>query len=297
MGIPEAQLETWAHQGSVAGSAATYETICKVLDDPAAPYHSRDYSIFLQGSYGNDTNVYKDSDVDIVMCLDETYYSDTNSLTEAAKNAFNSARVPATYTHVHFKAEVIAWLTKNFGSDVNPGKKAVFIKGSGSRRDSDVLVCAEHKRWGPASSGVDAEYEKGIVFWLPDGTEIVNFPKQHSANCTTKHKNTNGWFKPLVRVYKNMRNRLIEDGHLKDGVAPSYFVEGMLWNVPDDNFGVSYASSWVNAFNWLIKADETKLACANDLHWLIRENSHVCWSSANFNNFLSTASKYWDDWS
>jgi hypothetical protein len=296
MAIPEAQLDTWSAQGSVNQSAATYETIRKVLNDPAAPYHSRDYSVFLQGSYGNDTNIWKDSDVDIVMCLDETYYSDTNSLTDAAKANYKSTFSPAAYTYVQFKAEVIAWLTKNFGSDVKPGKKAAFIKGNGNRRDADVIVCAEHKRWRQTSSGVDGQYETGIVFWLPDGTDIVNFPKQHSANCTTKHQDTNGWFKPLVRVYKNMRNRMIDDGYLEEGIAPSYFVEGMLWNVPNEKFGKSYTSSWVGAFNWLIEADETNLACANDLHWLVRENTHVCWSSANFHTFLNAASKYWDDW-
>ena len=33
-----------------------------------------------------------------------------------------------------------------------------------------------------------------------------------------------------------MRNRLIRDGKLKSGVAPSYFIEGMLYNVPADQF-------------------------------------------------------------
>jgi hypothetical protein len=44
----------------------------------------------------------------------------------------------------------------------------------------------------------------------------------------------------MVRVFKNMRNSMIEKGFLAEGVAPSYFIEGMLWNVPNDRFTGGY---------------------------------------------------------
>lgn len=296
MAIPESQLETWSHQGSVTQSSQTYDMIQKVLDDTTSPYYSKNFSIFLQGSYGNDTNVYRDSDVDIVIRLNQTYYADTNYLTPDAKKNYDTAFSRATYAYTDFKADVLAWLQKTFGADVRPGKKAIFIKGSGSRRDADVLVCVQHRRYRAASNGVDSQYDEGIVFWTSDGTEIVNFPKQHSENCTTKHQNTNQRFKRMVRVYKNMRNRMIDDKYIADGVAPSYFIEGMLWNVPADKFVQGYEDSFVNTFNWLLNADKTKLACANDLHWLVRDNSNVCWSTVNFDAYLAAAKKYWNEW-
>lgn len=61
MAISEAQLQTWSAQGSVTQSAQTYETIRGVLDDRTSPYYPKIYRIFLQGSYGNDTNIYSDS--------------------------------------------------------------------------------------------------------------------------------------------------------------------------------------------------------------------------------------------
>lgn len=296
MGIPESLLKTWSAQGSVAQSAATYDTIKTVLNNAGAPYHTRDFTIFLQGSYGNDTNVYKESDVDIAICLDQTYYSDTSSLSEGAKNAFEKASGPATYGYDQFKKEVINWLTNRFGSDVAPGTKAIFIKGNSARRDADVLVCAKHRRYRKGSTGTDYEYDEGICFWTSSGVQIVNFPKQHSANCTMKHQAANGWFKPLVRVYKNMRNRMVEDGNLADGVAPSYFIEGMLWNVSASKFGTSYEDSWVNSFNWILQSDKTQLACASDLHWLVRDNTNVCWSTANFDTYIEAAKNYWNSW-
>jgi hypothetical protein len=296
MAIPESQIETWSHQGSVTQSAQTYDTIKKVLNDSSSPYYAKDFSIFLQGSYGNDTNVYRDSDVDVVICLNQTYYADTSSLTPDAKANYDRAFSLASYAYTDFKADVLAWLKRKFGADVKPGKKAIFVKGSGNRRDADVLVCAQHRRYLGTSTGVDAQYEEGIIFWTNDGIEIINFPKQHSENCTTRHQNTNQRFKRMVRVYKNMRNRMIDEGYIADGVAPSYFLEGMLWNVPTDKFVRTYEDSFVNTFNWVLKTDKTKLTCANDLYWLVRANSNVCWSTANFDAYLDAAKKYWNEW-
>jgi len=296
MAIPDLQLETWSHVGSVAQSAKTYDMIKKVLNDSTSPYYPKDFSIFLQGSYGNGTNVYRDSDVDVVIQLNQTYYSDTNLLKPDAKTRHDNAFSLATYQYADFKTDVLGWLQKQFGADVKPGKKAIFIKGSGNRRDADVLVCAQHRRYRAESTGADARYDEGIVFWGSDGIEIVNFPKQHSENCTRKHQNTNQRFKGMVRVYKNMRNRMIDDKYIANGVAPSYFIEGMLWNVPEDKFVQSNEDSFVNTFNWMLRADKTKLACANDLYWLLRDNSNVCWSPANFDAYLATVQEYWNEW-
>lgn len=296
MAIPEAQLDTWSAIGSITQSATTYETIRKVLNDSTSPYYMKSFAIFLQGSYGNNTNVHRDSDVDIVMCLDQTYYSDTTALPDIAKTNHEANTVAATYGYPEFRKEVIAWLTNHFGSDVIPGKKAIFIKGNGTRRDADVLVCAQHRRYRASSNGADYLYDEGICFWS-QGVQIVNFPKQHADNCTTKHQNTKSRFKPMVRVYKNMRNRMLDDGLLQEGVAPSYFIEGMLWNAPENLFSASYSDTFVATFNWILNEDKKKLACANDLFWLVRDGGGNCWLPVNFDTYLAAAKKYWNDWS
>lgn len=71
--IPEAQLDTWSHQGSVTQSSQTFATIRRALESNDATYGSRDFAVFLQGSYGNDTNIYAESDVDVVIRLNSTF--------------------------------------------------------------------------------------------------------------------------------------------------------------------------------------------------------------------------------
>lgn len=263
MTIPEAQLDTWSKQGSVTQSQSTYKTIRGVLESADAAYAKRDYAIFLQGSYGNDTNIYADSDVDVVIRLDDIYYTELDALPAEDKVAYNSASGSADYSYTTFKADVIAQLARHFGRDVDPGNKAVLVKGSNSRRDADVLPSVQLRRYTRFKSWQDQHYVEGICFWDSKGNRIINYPKQHSENCTTKHQATNGWFKPMVRILKNMRNSMIDHGYIKEGIAPSYFLEGMLYNVPTSKFGGSYADTFANAINWIHETDRSKFVCAN----------------------------------
>lgn len=294
MTISEAQLETWSHQGSVAQSASTYETLRRSLEQPTAPYSNRSYTAFLQGSYANATNIYADSDVDIVMRLDSVYYSDTTELTPEDKARYDANFSPAQYSWAKFREEVIEQLTRIYGAAVKPGKKAIFVAGNGQRRDADVVPAAEFRRYFGYASAIAPRYAEGICFWLPDGTQIINYPKQHSANCTAKHQRTGAWFKPVVRIVKNMRNTMTIRGLISDGSAPSYFLEGMLYNVPDSSFGVSYGQTLVNAMNWLCACDRSKLECANERYFLLHPTSPVTWRREQFEAFVDALISFWN---
>ena len=80
MAISESQLETWSHQGSIQQSSSTYQTVRTALLDAKANYAGKNFEVFLQGSYGNDTNIYAESDVDTVIRLDSIMNSDVSAL-------------------------------------------------------------------------------------------------------------------------------------------------------------------------------------------------------------------------
>jgi hypothetical protein len=297
MSIPEAQLDTWAKPGSLVQSAETYAAVKNVLEDKSSPYYPKIFLPFLQGSYGNHTNVYRDSDVDVVMRLDSTFYHDAYTLPKEQNEAFEKAYPgPASYGLPEFKKEVADWLTKKFGNGVKVGSKAVFIPGNGTRRDADVLPAARFKYYYRFSGMGDESVAEGICFFLKDGTRIINFPEQHSDNCTAKHKATSQWFKPTVRVFKNMRNYMVDKGTLKDGVAPSYFIEGMLYNVPTDKFGKTYDDTFTSVFNYLVTTDRSPFKCANGIHPLLLDNSHTSWTAANCQTYLNALRDLWNSW-
>ncbi|EKB1979579.1 nucleotidyltransferase [Vibrio parahaemolyticus] len=297
MGIPESQLEVWSHQGSIKQSATTYHTIKGALEAASAAYHGKNYQVFLQGSYGNDTNIYAESDVDVIICLDDVYYDDLTSLSSDDKTAYDHARVPATYFYDQYKKDVIKALTDRFGSDVKVGDKAITVAANGSRRKADVIAAMQFRRYWRFKSIYDAQYIEGICFFTGSGEIIANYPKQHSENLTTKHQGSNQWLKPMVRILKNIRSKLVDDGTLQPGIAPSYYLEGLLYNVPDEKFGSSYADSFVNAINWIQnEADKSKLVCANEQYYLLRSGTPTCWEFTDAEAFINASIDLWNTW-
>ena len=294
MAISEGQLETWSHQGSVQQSAATYQSIKKVLEDPDAPYAKRSFNVFLQGSYGNNTNVWSESDVDIAICLNSVFYSDIDELSMDEKERYERNRIPAEYSINQFKEEVTAWLRKNFGNGVKPGNKAIVVPGSNGRRDADVLACAEHRRYYSYPTAGQPSYHEGICFWTSHGDKIINYPRQHMSNCTSMHQATNSRFKSNIRVLKNMRRAMIDDGFIGDGVAPSYFIEGMLYNLPNNHFVMTHQQTVENTLHWLDQCNVPDLLCANERYYLVRDGSNVCWNSRDFRTTLIAMRQYWN---
>jgi Nucleotidyltransferase domain len=296
MSIPEAQLETWSKVGSQTQSTDTYATVRNALDDKNAAY-AGSIEIFLQGSYGNDTNVFgKDSDVDIVILCDKAYFRDLSRLSPLELAAYEAAAGGApSYPFATFKADVIQVLKKKFGADVDTSsKKAVKIKANGNRRSADVLICQEFRRYSKYTGSRD-DYTVGVGFRTTDGTLIENYPKFHSTTLTAKHQVTTQWLKPTIRIFKNIRNRLIDDRKLQSGAAPSYYLEGLLWNAPVEAFGTNYNTTVFNCLKWMTEVDESKLICANAMFPLLGDNSPVKWNPANFRAYRSQAISLWND--
>jgi hypothetical protein len=292
--IVESQLETWASQGPTAQFTDTYNRIRGNLLDAGAPYPLADTEVFLQGSYKNDTNVYGDSDVDIVLRHTGAFFKDLSRLSPDDRRAYDALEGRVTYGHAEFKRDATTFITRLY-NNVNVGKKALYIPGGNSgRRNADVLIASRFRRYHEFKSWQNQRYDDGVCFFPPGGSQIENFPKLHSDNCTAKHQNTKSYFKPMVRIFKNMRNTLIGKGLLASGVAPSYFIEGMLYNVPNESFGGTYQKTWINCFNHIVAADQDQLVCANYMHWLVRDNSPTSWPVGNFNAFTGALKKFWE---
>jgi hypothetical protein len=297
MPIPESQLETWSHQGSITQSSNTYNAIKSVLEASTTPYAGKNFKVFLQGSYGNDTNIYAESDVDIVIRLDDCFHSDLESLSDDEKSAYKHAFSDATYTHTDFKRDVLSVLEDQYGSAVKTGDKAIAIDASGSRRKSDVIVATQFRRYFKFRSASDSEYVEGICFFNAAGERIANYPKQHSANLTAKHQASSKWLKPMVRVLKNIRSRMVDEGLIKAGVAPSYYIEGLLYNVPNEKFTHSLEDCMVNILNWYRQdAAKTDLVCANEQYYLLRDGYYTCWSQTDCDALVEAAVDLWNQW-
>jgi hypothetical protein len=291
------QLETWSHQGSITQSSSTYATIKGALENPRAGYAGKNYRIFLQGSYGNDTNIYAESDVDVVIVLDELAFYDTSRLQPDQAAAIQAQLSPAKYDHMRFKEDVLAALRSSFGNAICHGSKAIPLPAGAGRRKADVIVAVQQRRYFPLQGLIPGStHTDGIAFQKVSGEWVQNFPRLHSENMTTKHQATAGRLKPLVRIYKNMRNRLYERSLLPAGYAPSYFIEGMLYNVPTQLFTGTLQQQFTSAYDWLVgvgAVERNNLACANGQYYLLRDNSDTSWAPRQFQALLDATRTLW----
>jgi hypothetical protein len=296
--ISEAQLETWTDLGSVQQSSATYQSIKNVLEHSNVPYASKQIDSFLQGSYKNDTNIRGDSDVDIVLRTRSLFHYNIDALPEPQKAEFNrSYPNRAQYDLNAFKKDVENWLFQNYAGDLDlSGKKALRIKNNGGRRSADVLLVAPHKRFSRYVSAQDQACVEGVLFITSDGTHIINYPKQHSDNMTAKHQTTNNHLKPTVRIFKNIRNKMVENGIIKAGAAPAYFIEGMLYNVPAEQFSASRQTTVEGCWGWVNTSDHGSLMCANGIHPLSRDNISTSWPVQGYIDFLKGVRTLWSQW-
>jgi hypothetical protein len=209
MAIPEDRLETWSRQGSVQQSSDTYYAVKNALETKGTKFDGK-ARVFLQGSYGKDTNIYAESDVDVVICLDTTYFYDTSDVNPQDLQRFNASFSPASYLYADFKSDVVSALEKSFTkADVTPASKAIKIKARGNRRAADVIADTQFRLYYSGALGLD--FHQGICFFDSKGNRIINYPEQHRRNLVNKQAVTNDWFKPTVRIFKNMRSRLVED--------------------------------------------------------------------------------------
>lgn len=290
MAIPETQLETWSHQGSITNSANTGNSVKNAIDNYQGFPSSINYNFYLQGSYKNSTNIYGDSDVDVVVELTSSFY---NNLTEEQKAFLRLTS--ADYGYFDFRTDVETCLREYYGTtNVETGNKVYKIKPASNRLPADVLVCSEYRLY---YGTLQADrYHSGIAFYTRNPEQrIINFPKKHSDNASAKHQSTNQWLKPTVRIFKNMRNQLINNEGFNKSQAPSYFVECLLSNIPNNQFGINYETTIINCNNYLNSNSMDEFMCLNGIRPLWGNTSEN-WNQNHARYFLEQISQLWNDW-
>jgi hypothetical protein len=297
--IPKSQLETWSHRSQTNTAIKAHEDIRIALKNPLlSSVWNVDFDDYLQGSYRNYTNTVRDHDVDVVIQLNTSYTSDFSLIPYDEAASIQSLEFPATYSLVEFRPAVIAALRNVFGwESVIEGNKSLKVIGaSGVKLDADVVVCQQHRLY--HSTYPYSQHHHGISFYHAlTGRMIVNFPRQHYDNGVTKQSQTNDWFKPTVRIFKNMRSYMIDRGLLASDAAPSYFLQGLLYNVPCDTFGGSMRQNFGNVLLWLAK--NTKqfdgFLCQNGLVPLFGLSDEQ-WQASNAIGFIIALIELDQDW-
>lgn len=293
MAIPSSQLETWSHQGATATAQATHTSVRNALSSYQWPDSVR-YDDYLQGSYRNSTNIRGDSDVDLVVELTSVFWS---NLSQDEKQQLGIT--PASYTLREFRLEVIEALTSYYRSHLidTSGSKSVKVLPSSGRLHADVVVCGGYRYYSNLRL-----IASGITFWSnPDNLQIINYPKLHYANGIDKNSQsqTNGWFKRTIKIFKNARDRVFQEKPHLLGSFPSYFIECLVYNVPNGRFGGGDPSNYVDVVNWLNEAlyqdNANELVCQNGMQYLFG-SSVTQWDLSSARRLVSELIDLWNEW-
>ena len=299
MPIPEWQLDNWSHQGAITGSAAAYNSIQTALTSSNSNISRLDYELFLQGSYRNSTNIHGDSDVDIVAKLKSTFTCDLSALDDSQRVGQSAVYPAAGYQWSDFRRGLLQTLEEYYGKvNVKPLSKCIQVITGPGRITADVVPAIGFRRYNYFYSQLHESYVQGITLFDSASSLINNFPEQHIANGSAKNAagRTNGWYKPTVRVFKNARNRLVDDGRISNELVPSYCLECLIYNAPDSCFGGCYGDTYCSVVNCLWELPFSQMISQNGLIPLFGA-SPAQWNSDAATEFLNGLRELWNSWS
>ena len=241
--VSEKQLVAWTQRAfdNEDARAENTERMIRVAIDAHPLLTKLGVSVFAKGSYKNNTNVRRDSDVDIAVEYTDIVYNQYGPDTD--RESVRAARGYTPYSGPFrdasgdtelglFKDAVGEALVGAFGADaVTRSNKIFTVRESSRLLAADVVPCAQNrKHWSPQ------RYVQGIRL-LPDrpaGHPIINYPRQHYSRGVAKNEDTSRRFKRAVRVLKNLENLMVKDGASPE--VASYLIECLVYNCPDSCF-------------------------------------------------------------
>lgn len=178
--------------------------------------------MYLQGSYGNHTNIKSNSDVDIVVVFD-----------------FEQNRV----------YNLLDWFYERIrgagGFNFSKGNKTVKYAGSDRYVKADIVPCINTSQ--------------GIMLYDHGQRKIIyNNPKKHIECGVLKNKQTEGQYKEIVRIMKNGRDNL---SNVSLRSMPSFKIECMIYSVPNDCYSGDLSDSYYNVVLYLNMKSSAGLLC------------------------------------
>ncbi len=238
----------------------------------------------------HNTNVRKDSDVDVGVICKNTFFYDL-----PPEHSMTSLGIsPATYLFPQFKNDVEEALTSYFGkSAVTRGNKAFDLHETTYHVDADIAPFFEHRRY--LASG---NYHEGVELLTDNGERRVkNWPEQHYQNGVQKNKETLKRYKSVVRVLKALSNEMTK-ANILDGAIPGFLIECLVWNIPNALFqSETYAEnirSVLMSLYQCTKNDESSKDWGEVSEMIYLFHPGQKWTRAQANDFIIAAWTYAD---
>ncbi|RYY70761.1 MAG: nucleotidyltransferase [Chitinophagaceae bacterium] len=254
-------------------------------------------NISLQGSYRNSTNVSNTSDVDLLVEFDSVYYYDTSSLPLEQVSKREEDSNPSQFDFNVFKSLINIILEDEYSTKkIERGNKSIKYIGDEKTPFADVVPCVLFRKYTHYHSASNNGFIEGIKFKCDDGAWISNYPKQQYMNLSEKNLQSNSCFKSGVRMFKTLKENMIEVGVINENTIKSYHVENLLYNIDNTLYQGNNTDTFRAILDRLIvdfnDNSIDKYKCSNGVEMLFADN---ILNKGDYKTFLLGLSKIRDN--
>ena len=227
-------LQSWTRPLSTTEEERVKNTIGMINDAlrKSSALNKYQIEVFVQGSYGNNTNVRQNSDVDVCVMLTSFFFCNYvrgKSATDYGHTTSGEIRFS------DYKTYVINAIKQKFGGEsITVKNKSINISSNSYHVNADVVPSFQYRDYGIIHSTNPNLYIEGIKFYAVDETEIINYPKAHIQNGKDKNKDTNYFYKKIVRIMKHIRNDMLHKNLIDGNKITSFLIECLVWNIPNE---------------------------------------------------------------
>lgn len=296
MNVTEESFRSWSQGPSQTemDRCKNAESVIRKAISADSELSKLDLSVMAQGSYWTRTNVRIDSDVDICVRYNSSFFPEypPGMTKESVGNRDSELTFPA------FKEQVGTALQTYFGSaGVTRGKKAFDVHANTYRIDADVVPTFVHRKYtGKLDSKGNHQYLAGVAFRTDDGVLIKNWPQQSYENGVARNDATGRKYKRVIRILKRLRYKMQGDHVAESMDVSSFLIECLVWNASLEAFRFGSYTEILQALIanvWSNTRDDD--ACAgwnevNEVKKLFQPSQP--WTRAQANSFLAAAWHY-----
>lgn len=296
MNISEDTFTSWSKGPSDTESAKcdNAETAVVKAIKADSNLQNLDISVFAQGSYRARTNVRQNSDVDICVRYNGSFFPEYPAGT--TKETFGN--VDGEFPFGEFKNMVQKALENRFGKEgVTRGNKAFDVHANSYRIDADVVPTYEHRRYtGRLNADGTPSFLSGVAFQPDTGSLVKNWPQHVYDNGVRRNTETGRTYKRVIRILKRLRDKMQAEDVAAAKPISSFLIECMVWNANTDAYS---KDSYTDTIRHLIadlwtrtQKDEdcSEWGEVNELKYLFR--SFQPWNRHQANSFLHAAWNY-----
>ncbi len=260
-----------------------------------APYFDpNDVAIYLQGCYACKTNTRFQSKLEIIVEIKKTREFDYNTMIRSDMKMRDNFFIDFDhYFDVrHFKDLLAEEISKLLRVKVSMENTTILVPAFGNIQHAiDIFPCFKYKYFRPEGGSIRSK----LVYDQSVEEHFLMFTNLHTVNGNFKDTVTQGNFKKIVRLMKNIvAISAREDNHIH--YVRGYYIECLLYNVPNEMYfsqDGKLSSVLLKIINWLNFANLDDFVCQNQI-WSLWGNADGFWNQNSARQFINDVIEFYE---